>query len=368
MSTHDDGPAGHGPADGGHGPQEPGHEVAHSDAGHGHGHELAHPTDDPLADPGLPHHTPRRTDIDDRAAARAERQVAALFWLSTFATFGFIASFVAIDKDEYIYIVGLGNINALNFALGTTLALSLLGIGIGQIHWARKLMNSEEVVDYRHPMKSSAADTAAALEMAKLGAADSALPRRKLIWTSLLAAMAVFPLGLVVTLRDLGPLPHRRLRTTEWDEPEHRQIVRSNGGARIRPEDMQVGSFISARPGHSEDLNELAKSALMLIRLRPEDVRNPEQLQRGYQGIMAFSKICPHAGCPLGLYEQTTHHMLCPCHQSTFDLSNSGKVIFGPAARNLPQLQITVDNEGYLVAARGFDEPVGPSFWERGKA
>lgn len=350
MNTHDD--DGHGA------------EVAHAEAGHGH--DLAHPHADPFADPGLPHHTPRRTDIDERAATRAERQVAALFWISTFATIAFIACFVMIEKETYVYILGLGTINALNFALGTTLAVSLLGLGIGQIHWARKLMNSEEAVDYRHPMKSSAADTAKALELATEGAADSALPRRKLIWTSLLGAMAIFPLSFLVIFRDLGPLPHRRLRTTEWDQPKHRQIVRSNGGGRVRPEDMQVGSFISARPGDSHSLDELAKSALMLIRLRPEDIRNQGQLEKGYQGILAYSKICPHAGCPLGLYEQSTHHMLCPCHQSTFDLGNGGKVIFGPSARSLPQLAITIDNEGYLVAARGFDEPVGPSFWERG--
>jgi ubiquinol-cytochrome c reductase iron-sulfur subunit len=71
-------------------------------------------------------------------------------------------------------------------------------------------------------------------------------------------------------------------------------------------------------------------------------------------------------GCPVALYEQQTHHLLCPCHQSTFDVTQNCKVIFGPAKRNLPQLAITVDAEGYLVAKEGFRESVGPSFWERG--
>ena len=70
-------------------------------------------------------------------------------------------------------------------------------------------------------------------------------------------------------------------------------------------------------------------------------------------------------GCPISLNERTTHHLLCPCHQSTFDLADNGKVIFGPAARHLPQLPIEVDDEGYLVAQSDFTEPVGPSFWER---
>jgi ubiquinol-cytochrome c reductase iron-sulfur subunit len=86
----------------------------------------------------------------------------------------------------------------------------------------------------------------------------------------------------------------------------------------------------------------------------------------GHDGIVAYSKICTHVGCPVGLYEQQTHHLLCPCHQSTFDVTRDCEVIFGPAHRPLPQLKITVDAEGYLVADAPFLEPVGPSFWERG--
>ncbi|HEY2834859.1 MAG TPA: Rieske 2Fe-2S domain-containing protein [Sporichthyaceae bacterium] len=340
----------------------------HSDAAHPNGasHELALPIADPFADPGLPHHLPRRTDVDERAAKRAERQVSALFTLSTLCTIGFVACYVGIDKDKAIRVQTLGRVNALNFGLGLTLGGALLCIGVGAIHWARKLMNSEEIVDYRHPMKSSARDTADVLEMAKAGAADSALPRRKMIWMSLAGAMAAFPITLLVPLRDLGPLPHKRLRETLWQDPNRRELVHANGGARIKPADLQVGSLVSAKPSGTVELEELAKASIMLIRIKPEDVASPGQLAKSYQGIMAFSKICPHAGCPLGLYEQSTHHMLCPCHQSTFDLSRGGKVIFGPAARNLPQLAIAVNAEGYLVAERDFDEPVGPSFWERG--
>jgi len=340
----------------------------HSDAAHPNGasHELAMPTADPFADPGLPHHVPRRTDVDERAAKRAERQVSALFTLSTLCTIGFVVAYVSIDKDEIIRVQTLGRVNALNFTLGLTLGGALLFIGIGAIHWARKLMNSEEIVDYRHPMKSSAQDTADVLVMAKAGAADSALPRRKMIWMSLAGAMAAFPITLLVPLRDLGPLPHRKLRETLWKDPARREIVHANGGARLRPDDLQVGSQISARPTGNVSLDDLAKAAILLVRLHPDEVQSKTQLDKGYQGIMAFSKICSHAGCPLGLYEHTTHHMLCPCHQSTFDLSRGGKVIFGPAARDLPQLAITVNSEGYLVARGDFDEPVGPSFWERG--
>ena len=82
-------------------------------------------------------------------------------------------------------------------------------------------------------------------------------------------------------------------------------------------------------------------------------------------GILCYSKICTHVGCPISLYERTTGNVLCPCHQSTFDLADSARVTFGPAARPLPQLPLAVDSEGYLVAQSDFTEPVGPSFWER---
>ena len=104
----------------------------------------------------------------------------------------------------------------------------------------------------------------------------------------------------------------------------------------------------------------------IVIRLEPDEVLDRKERDWGVDGIVAYSKICTHVGCPVGLYEQQTHHLLCPCHQSTFDLADNGKVVFGPAARAVPQLPIMVDDEGYLVAQSDFTEPVGPSYWERG--
>ena len=112
-------------------------------------------------------------------------------------------------------------------------------------------------------------------------------------------------------------------------------------------------------------LDEKAKAVVLVVRLDPRDVRSEQIPGASYQGIYAFSKICTHVGCPVALYEQQTHHLLCPCHQSTFDVADGAKVVFGPAKRPLPQLPIEVDAEGYLVAQSDFHEPVGPSFWER---
>jgi ubiquinol-cytochrome c reductase iron-sulfur subunit len=106
---------------------------------------------------------------------------------------------------------------------------------------------------------------------------------------------------------------------------------------------------------------------VILVRMRPEDIHPlKSRADWGFHGILCFSKICTHVGCPISLWEHQTHHLLCPCHQSTFDLANNGRVIFGPAARSLPQLPIGVDSDGYLIAMHDFYEPVGPSFWERG--
>ena len=110
-----------------------------------------------------------------------------------------------------------------------------------------------------------------------------------------------------------------------------------------------------------------SKAPVIVVRMEPEEIEAVEGRENWtVEGIIAYSKICTHVGCPISLYERTTHHVLCPCHQSTFDLADGANVIFGPAARPLPQLALAVDDEGYLVAQSDFDEPVGPSFWERG--
>jgi len=124
---------------------------------------------------------------------------------------------------------------------------------------------------------------------------------------------------------------------------------------------------ITGNGGTPNLLEEKAKAAVLLMRLDENIIKSQKQRDWGYDGIVAYSKICTHVGCPVGLYEQQTHHLLCPCHQSTFDVTQDAKVIFGPAKRALPQLQITVDGEGYLVSAAPFHEAVGPSFWERGR-
>ncbi|CAL9309992.1 cytochrome bc1 complex Rieske iron-sulfur subunit [Streptomyces sp. SudanB66_2053] len=323
----------------------------------------------PFADPGLPPHEPRVQDIDERAAKRSERTVALLFTVSMLATVGFIASYVTIPVDKSVYIWPLGHISALNFALGMTLGLALFCIGAGAVHWARTLMSDHELADERHPIEAAPEVRAKVMDDFRQGAKESVIGRRKLIRNTMFGALALVPLSGVVLLRDLGPLPGTKLRHTLWSKGK--LLVNMNTNEPLRPSDLIVGSLTFAKPEGLEEHDhefqtEIAKAALMLVRIKPDDIKDKRSLEWSHEGILAYSKICTHVGCPISLYEQQTHHALCPCHQSTFDLADGAKVIFGPAGHPLPQLRIGVNDEGYLEALGDFDEPVGPAFWERG--
>ncbi|WP_106437640.1 MULTISPECIES: Rieske 2Fe-2S domain-containing protein [Kitasatospora] len=341
-------------------------------------HDASHGTDvathgDPFADPGLPAHEPRRTDIDERAAQRAERQVSLMFVVSMLATVGFIASYASIDADKIVYIFPLGHVSALNFALGMTLGVALFCIGAGAVHWARTLMSDHELPAERHPIEADDDVRNDVIEQFKTGAAESGFGRRKLIRNTLFGSLALVPLSGVVLLRDLGPLPEKKLLHTGWVEAEPSKplrLVNMNTDQPMKAEDIVQGSLTFAKPEGLEESDEdfqqqIAKDALMLVRIAPEDIKDAKSRDKGFEGILAYSKICTHVGCPISLYEQQTHHALCPCHQSTFDLADGARVIFGPAGHPLPQLKITTDEQGFLVATGDFDEPVGPSYWER---
>ena len=324
----------------------------------------------PLKDPGLPAHAHRKADHDEAAAKRAERQVAILFLLSALGTVLFIYSYIWIAEDIYVFIPIVGTTNAHQLFLGLGLAASLFFIGAGAVHWAKTLMPDEEVTAQRHEMRSSDEDRASLIASVKENAGAAGLGRRSLIKRTLGLSLGLVGLSPILLLRDLGPLPEDSLTKTTWAEGVH--LVTDPGNRRLRPEDLEVGAVAHVLPEieHPEhrSLNDIAKDALLLIRIRPEEFRlDAERLSWTYEGIIAFSKICSHMGCAVALYEQQTKHLLCPCHQSTFDVPNGAKVIFGPAARPLPQLAIKVDEQGYLVAAAPFNEAVGPSFWERSK-
>src|SRR5690606_37975034 len=178
------------------------------------------------------------------------------------------------------------------------------------------------------------------------------------------------PLSSIVIFRDFAPAedPVKLLKHTLWDKGV--RLARDPNGIPIKASDVTLGSVFHVIPENLKDsshpIEEKAKAAVLLMRLDPDELVISEGREDWhFRGIVAYSKICTHVGCPVALYEQQTHHLLCPCHQSQFDITREAAVIFGPAKRTLPQLPITVDEEGYLVARSDFQEPVGPSFWER---
>ena len=334
-------------------------------------------TGDPIPNPGLHEHQPRPTDVDEAAGKRAERQIAAFFALATVCAILFVVAYFAFDiGSEPDLILGLG---ASNLTLGLTLGLALLLIGIGAIQWARKLMSDVEMVEMRHPAASSQEDRDFAVSAFNDGVADSGIARRPLIRNSLLGALAALGLPAVVLLRDLGPAPGDALARTVWTKGM--RLVNDVAGTPIKPGEIEIGQLINAEPAvfyendeegeplfEGVELNQAkAKAAIIIVRMEPEEITAaPDREDWGIDGILCYSKICTHVGCPISLWEQQTHHLLCPCHQSTFDLADNGKVIFGPAGRAVPQLPLMIDDEGYLVAQSDFTEPVGPSYWERG--
>ena len=362
---------------------------------HREGHQAGTELEQRFPDPGLPTHVHRRADTDKKAASRAERQVAALFGLSVLGTLVFVVGFFAIKLDDGKN-DGINDATWSTIVLGLGLAFALFCIGAAAIHWAKTLMPDDEVVEERHPMRSTDEERREAVAVLAEGGESAGFGRRKLIWGSMFGAFGAIALVPLVSLRDLGPLPKGVLRDTYYKGGI--RLVRDPTGEPIRAADLNIGGVLHVLPqevehgtegggeaeagGESEagepveageslpieSLNERAKAAVLLIKLEPSLI-NERSDPRGWSvdGIVAYSKICTHVGCPVGLYEQETHHLLCPCHQSTFDVLDNCNVIFGPAARPLPQLALAVDADGYLIAKHDFTEAVGPSFWERGE-
>ncbi|HET9897114.1 MAG TPA: Rieske 2Fe-2S domain-containing protein [Streptosporangiaceae bacterium] len=308
-------------------------------------------------------------DLD--GAKRAERVVAACFIIAMLAGLGFIAVYLIFQVHS------VDSTLHSNLALGLTMALTFLFLGAGATIWVRRLMPHVELTEQRHPMRSDESNREAFKETFEDGAAASQFVKRPILRRTLIAATVPVGLAPILLLRDLGPLPRKDLDHTVWRKGM--RLLNYGANTPIRPGDFSsAGGMVTVVPeGFQDDFNALAKAAVIIIKFAPGQVQFttsdgpvPGKTVQNWtvDNIVAYSKICTHVGCPAALYEQTTHRILCPCHQSTFDATQGARVIFGPATRPLPQLPMTVDAEGFLVARHDFTEPVGPSFWERGNS
>jgi ubiquinol-cytochrome c reductase iron-sulfur subunit len=354
---------------------------------HAHGHEAAFDINDPdvtrfdLVREGarrdgveIVHYAPRFPVPGTRAEKRVERTIALMFMLSGLAATAFVVAFIAWPwefKDES---------HLQRFytpVLGITLGLTLFGIGAGIIIWAKKLLPEEVSVQDRHdgasPDEERAFTGATLVNMVD----ELGITRRPLLKGALalgLAPVAAVPL---VALGGIINDPHDEdLVHKTGFAPRDGELIRliREDDSPVRPEDVSVGGQITVFPGIPKGTtNEYADSPTLLIHLRQQDAdelrRNLDRVAVNKDALfgnyVAYSKICTHAGCPASLYEQQTNRLLCPCHQSQFQITDNARPIFGPATRRLPMLPLEVDEDGFFVAKSDYRVPIGPGFWDR---
>lgn len=340
-----------------------------------------------------------------KAEKRAERLVA--LWFALGGVFGLALLGVFLFWPwEYKPFGDPGNAlyNLATPLYGLTLGLSVLSLGIGAVLYTKKFIPQEISIQDRHDGPGSAeVDRKTIVAQLQDTLDTSTLPRRKMIVRAL--GFGVGAMGAGTAVAFIGGMiknPWARvvptangkqpvLLTSGWTPRYHGETIylgravgsSSNVLLKIRPEDIDAGGMETVFPWRESDgdgttveshekLSHIQmgiRNPVMLIRVRPTDmpkvVKRKGQENFNYGDLFAYTKICSHLGCPTSLFEQQTYRILCPCHQSQFDALHFAKPIFGPAARALAQLPLTVDKDGYLVANGDFLEPVGPAFWER---
>jgi len=241
---------------------------------------------------------------------------------------------------------------------GALLGLALGGVAVALIVFARRMLPGGHFVQVREDLPGTADERASVAAAFSTG--TEPMERRSLIVKMLGLAVGALGLAALFPVRSLGTRPGQSLRVTDWKRGTR---VVTGSGEPVRLDEIDVNTFLTVFP---EDHPHSADSQTILLRL-PSTVRAPGPPDWTVEGVVAFSKICTHAGCPVGLYQADTQELLCPCHQSTFSVPQGAKPTFGPATRRLPQLPIGVDDRGFVVAMGDFTEPVGPGFWNRSR-
>lgn len=316
--------------------------------------------DDPIPDdPASDEAAPAAPDPPDRhppvtgatvltaRGARVERATAACFGVSMVAA---VALAVVYWQGGQVQLEGV------------LLAVALGGIGVGIVSWAKHFMPSDEVAEDRHPLESSPEQIALFTEDFEAG--ESSLRRRRVLVAMGGGACTALGVALLFPVRSLGPRPGDGLKRTPYAGGGKRVVTED--GEPVRPGDLDPGGFTTVWPeGHTD----AADSPTLLIRLGSDQEVRPRDGRDGWTvgDVVAYSKLCTHVGCPVGLYQSESALLLCPCHQSTFDVLDGARPVFGPAARSLPQLPLGIDGDGYIVATGDFSDPVGPGFWDRGR-
>ncbi len=254
--------------------------------------------------------------------------------------------------------------NLAPWTLGATLGGGAVSLGAGLIAWGKYLMPRGPFVEERHPLANSEADRDA-FAAAIVERGGGIIQRRKFLGGLLGTGMGVFGVvSLFPLVRSLGPMPKGTLFHTDWTTGSYLVDIT---GRRVNVTDLAVGSITTVYPeGFQNTDNGQAVDQTVLIRISNENFTTMKGRETwAPQGYVAYSKLCTHLGCPVGLYEQQLQLLVCPCHQSMFNVANGALPNFGPAPRPLPQLPLMVDSQGYLQSQSDYKEPVGPGFWER---
>lgn len=295
----------------------------------------------------------RADDPHLQPAARNPRLVERVIALTFLLGIGLVAGFGACYW-----------VNAAPWTLGATMGGGLFFLGVGLVAWGKYLMPRGPFVEERHPLANSDQDRDA-FAAAIVERGGSVIKRRKMLGGLLGGGLGIFGVVAVLPLlRSLGPLPKGTLFHTDWRSGSY---VVDITGRRVQVGDLAVGSILTVYPeGLQETDRGQAVDQTVLIRISNEDFTTQKGRETwGPHGYVAYSKLCTHLGCPVGLYEQQLQLLVCPCHQSMFNVTNGAIPNFGPAPRPLPQLPLYADSSGYVRSQKDYDQPVGPGFWER---
>jgi ubiquinol-cytochrome c reductase iron-sulfur subunit len=295
----------------------------------------------------------RESDFDPRkrtipSSRRAEAAVAVLLVLAALFGLGFTAVYVAVDADTQL----------LGIAMGGALCL----LAAAAIVAGRLVVPQETAVERRGPLLDEQ-KTETVVEIIEAG--GEGISRRVLLIGAGGVAGAALVTAAATPLASLGPTLGA-LHQTPWARGV--RLVDDQGRPYLA-DDIQIGAFYTALPEHSDP--EALGAGLLVVRLPPNFIHLPAARRTWAPfGILAYSKICPHAGCAISLYRYPTYAptsqqpaFTCPCHYSTFLPGEGGRLVFGPAGRSLPQLPLMIDTDGYLRAAGPFHEDIGPSWW-----
>ncbi len=283
--------------------------------------------------------------LEDRpAAARAVEHRIAVYWgITTIAALSLAGVYLAGGQPQLE---------------GLLLMIALGSLGLGLVVFARDLLPGSEQTGPRHQMASSEEEREATDEAFERG--EMPFVRRSFLLRMLALAGGALGFAAVFPINSLGPHPGDTLARTSWKKGSRLVTI---DGKPVHVGDLSLDGVLTVFPeGATDDAD--AQTILINVGDAPQKVRAGRDTW-SVQGHVAFSKVCTHAGCPVGLYRSTSHQLLCPCHQSTFDVLDECRPVFGPAARSLPQLALEVREDGFLVAQHDYTEPVGPGYWNR---